>query len=367
MGAVQRIDGFQRRHAWAGFPLAAVYKFYDDQGGYLAALITYYGFLSVFPLLLLLVSVLGFVLHDNQHLQEQVLHSALRQFPVIGDQLGQNIRSFHGNSFAVGVGVVASLYGTLGVAQAAQNALNKVWAVPRHARPDPFRSRLRSLSALALFGFGLIGTTALTALATDTSTFGSRLGLGLRVVVTVLSFGVNAVLLLLAYRVLTDRRVPSRAVARSAVESAMLWQGVQWTGTYYVRHQLRDASATYGLFGIVLGLITWIYLGALIFVFTAEVTSVRIGRLWPRSLLTPFTDNVRLSAADRRAYTSYATTETFKGFERIQVDFHQPDTEPAGPETGPETGPEDRRGNRLGKRPESGEGADGGPPRPVPR
>lgn len=107
------VDEFQRRHAWVGLPLAVLYKFVDDQGTYLAALITYYGFVSLFPLLLLLVSVLGFVLHGNPGLQQHVLHSALRDFPIVGDQIGQNVHSLHGNAFALMVGIVVSLVGGL--------------------------------------------------------------------------------------------------------------------------------------------------------------------------------------------------------------------------------------------------------------
>jgi len=81
MRVVQAIDGFQRRHRWAGFPLAVGYKYADDQGGFLAALITYYGFLSLFPGLLLLVTILGYALSGDADLQQRVLDSALANFP----------------------------------------------------------------------------------------------------------------------------------------------------------------------------------------------------------------------------------------------------------------------------------------------
>jgi len=109
------------------------------------------------------------------------------------------------------------------------------------------------------------------------------------------------------------------------VVAAVLWQALQELGTFYVGHELRGVSATYGLFGIVLGLLAWIYLGALLFVLCSEINVVRVQRLWPRSLLTLFTDNVRLTAGDRRAYRGYATTEQRKGFEIIDVDFDEPE------------------------------------------
>jgi YihY family inner membrane protein len=324
MGVLARLDGYQRRHRWAGLPLAVVYKFYDDQAAYLAALLTYYGFLSLFPLLLLLLAILGFVLHDNPHLQQQVLKSALSEFPVVGDQIGHNIHSFHGSGVAVAVGVAAGLYGALGVAQAAQLALNKVFAVPRHERPDPLRSRLKGLKFLLVLAVGLGVTTALSIAESAASLFGTRLAVGVRVAAVVLAVLLNATLLLVSYRLLTRRRLPLRLLYGTALGGACAWQVLQWGGSYYVGHVLRGTTATYGLFGIVLGLLAWIYLGALVYLVTAEIGAVRCMRLWPRSLLSPFTDRVHLSPGDQRAYRSYAATESFKGFEKITVHFDPP-------------------------------------------
>jgi uncharacterized BrkB/YihY/UPF0761 family membrane protein len=148
---VERLDDYQQRHRWVGLTLAVVYKFIDDQGTYLAALITYYGFVSLFLLLLLLlVTILGFALHGDPALQQQILHSALRDFPIIGDQNGQNIHSLHGSVPAVIIGILARLYGGLGVTQAGQHALDTVWAVPRAARPDTLRTLVRGLTLLVL-------------------------------------------------------------------------------------------------------------------------------------------------------------------------------------------------------------------------
>ena len=119
-----------------GFPIAVIYKFFEDQGPYLAALITYYGFLSLFPLLLLLASVLGFVLQDDPELQERILDSTLSQFPIIGQQLAEP-QGLRGSTVAVVVGGLVALYGAMGVAQALQNAVNVSWAVPRTTARTP--------------------------------------------------------------------------------------------------------------------------------------------------------------------------------------------------------------------------------------
>jgi YihY family inner membrane protein len=340
MDVLARLDAYQRRHRWAGLPLAVAYKFYDDQAAYLAALMTYYGFLALFPLLLFLVAVLSSVLSGNPQVQQALLNSALREFPVIGDQIVHNIRSFHGSPFAVAVGVAGSLYGALNVAQAAQHALNKIFAVPRHARPDPLRSRVKGLKFLSLLALGLCITTVLsTAAESAAGLFGARLAVGVRVAAVIGAVLINAALLVASYRVLIRRRLPLRTTYGAALAGACAWQLVLWGGTYYVGHVLRGATATYGLFGIVLGLLAWLYLGALIYLVTAEITAVRRMRLWPRSLLSPFTDRVHLSAGDQRAYRSYASTESFKGFEKITIHFDPPPHDETGAHPHEDTGP----------------------------
>ena len=312
-----------------------LYKFVDDQGNYLTAMITYYGFLSLFPLLLLLTSILGFALHDNPGLQEQVLDSALSRFPVLGQQLVENEQSLRGSAVAVAVGLLGGLYGSLGVAQAAQNAFNKVWAVPRGERPNPVKARLRSLLMLLIVGVGVIASTVLSGLSTVAERIGgTEVDAGLRVAALLASVALNVGLLTFAFWLLTARSVRTRDVLPGAVAAALIWQVLQAAGTYYLGTVLRNSTATYGLFGVVLGLLVWIYLAAFTVVLCAEVNAVRARRLWPRSLMTPFTDDVHLTRGDRRAYESYAETERHKGFQTVDVDFDQPPPEEDAPRRG---------------------------------
>jgi membrane protein len=334
MAMVSRIDAYQQRHRWAGLPLAVLYKFVDDQGSYLTAQITYYGFVSLFPLLLLLVTILSYVLEGSRHLQRQVLDSALAQFPVIGNQIATNIHSFHGSLLALAVGVLGSVYGGLGIAQATQQALNKVWAVPRNTRPNPVKARLRSLLLIGVGGATVVATTALSALSATANAYGASLGGLIRALATVLAVALNVALFIVAFRVLTARSVTIRQIRGGAIAAAIIWQVLQWTGAFLIGAKLKGATVTYGLFGLVLGMLLWIYLGALTVVICAEVNVVRAEGLWPRALLTPFTDKVQLTSGDRRAYASYPKTERHKGFERVDVDFDQPrQSEPETPES----------------------------------
>jgi len=325
MSLTAGLDRFQQAHPAAGFPLAVVYKFADDQGGYLAALMSYYGFLSLFPLMLLLVTLLGFVLQGDPQAQQRVLMSTLSQFPIVGDQIRNNVASLRGSGLGLTVGILGSLYGGVGVAQAGQNAMNVLWAVPRNRRPNPVKSRLRSLYAVLGLGTGVVLTTVLSGLFAAGSSFGRPLGAVATLLALSISVAGNTALFLLGFRFLTAQQVAFRHLVPGAVTAAVAWQALQAVGVFYVGNTLRNASQTYGLFGLVLGLLGWLYLGAFITVLAAELNVVRARRLWPRALLTPFTDDVTLTPADERNYASAARAQRSKGFETIDVSFNPDD------------------------------------------
>jgi membrane protein len=155
----------------------------------------------------------------------------------------------------------------------------------------------------------------------------------LRVGATMLAVAANIGLFTLAFRVLTASEVATRELLVGAVVAGVGWQVVQILGTYFVTHALKGSQEAYGVFGLVLGLIAWIYLLALVTVVATEINVVASRRLWPRALLTPFTDRVTLTSADERAYTDYAGSEQRKGFEVIDVGFepqaqHRTDPKP---------------------------------------
>jgi membrane protein len=323
---IDAVDHYQRTHRWIGFPIAVIYKYADDQGGYLAALITYYGFLSVFPLLLLLLTILGFVLVGDAHLRDSLVNSALAQFPVVGASLRTSIHAPASSNTGLAIGIVGTLYGSIGAAQATQHAFNKVWAVPRNERPNPLKSRLRSLILLGALGVGVLITTVASGLTTGAGSYGATLGTGVKIAGIVVVAVANVGLFMFAFRVLTAAEIPTRCLRLGAVIAGLGWEVIQLIGTYYVS-RLKGTQEAYGVFGAVLGLIAWIYLLAVMTVIAAEINVVSQRKLWPRSLLTPFTDNVHLTPADERTYASYAETERHKGFETVDVDFEAPPTE----------------------------------------
>lgn len=323
MTFVERLDRYQRDHGRAGLPVAVIYKFVDDQGSYLAALIAYYGFLSLFPLLLLLSTILNFFLEGDPELQRSVLDSALGQFPVVGDQL-TDPHGVSGSGIGLVVGILGTLYGGLGVAQAGQNAMNVMWRVPRNERPNPVQSRARSLVLLSVVGLSVLGTTGLSALSSSAEAFGASIGTGIKILLTLASLAVNAAVFTLGFRVATAREISWRCTVPGAAAAAVAWQLLQFGGTAYVGHVVKNSTVTNSVFALVLGLIAWIYLEALVVVLAVEYNAVRELKLYPRALLTPFTDDVDLTHADERAYTEQALAQRAKGFEDISVSFDPP-------------------------------------------
>jgi inner membrane protein YhjD len=320
MSLTARLDHFQRNRPGVGFALAVIYKFGDDSGTYLAALLTYYGFVSFFPLLLLFSTVLGFVLQGNPGLQHELLHSALQQFPVIGPQLATPDQ-LGGGVVGLVVGLLVSVYGGLGIAQAVQYAMNTAWAVPRHRRPNPFAARARSLLLLSTGGLAVLCTSVLSALGSSGGSFGAEFGTGWHVLLTGIAMVVNAVVFMLVFTLATPRELTIRQVAPGAIVAAVAWQLLQSFGGRYVGHVVKGSSAPNAVFALVLGLLAFFYLAAVAFVLCIEINVVRVDRLYPRALLTPFTDDVELTPGDEKVYADAARSQSAKGFERVEVRF----------------------------------------------
>jgi membrane protein len=264
---VNRFDRFQQRHAALAFPVAVYRKYADDRGGYLAALVTYYAFFSLFPLLLVAATVLGFVLRDHPGLQREIGNSVLGRLPIVGHDL--RVHALTGSGLALAVGLATSLWGGMSVFMAARDVADDIWGVPRR-RGGFLRTRGRALVLLLVLGGGALGTTALSVLGGG-SIAGSLLG--------------DFALFWVGSRLLTEGDVEWRQLAGGAAAAAAAWELLQLGGGVYVRHVLRMASNTYGTFAVVIGLLSFIYLAALVAVVVTEANVVAAKRLWPRSLI----------------------------------------------------------------------------------
>ena len=309
--ALRGVDRWQQRHTGAGFAFGVVKKFGDDRGGQLSALIAYYGFAALFPLLLLLTTVLGYTLHGDPGLQQRLLNSALADFPVIGDQLHSNVHSLGGSVPAVVLGSLGLLYGSLGIAQTLQFAMAQVWNIPGVKRPGYLPRLERSVALIAVLGIGLLASSTATGVVASVSA-GPAVTIG-GLAASVL---VNTGLYLACFRILTPREIRWRCLVPGCLIAGPAWTALQAFGGILVAHQLRHATAVYGLFGTVLGLLWWIYLGAQLTVYAAEVNVVAERRLWPRSLLQP-----PLTRSDRQVLDSIARQEERRPEQHVNSRF----------------------------------------------
>jgi YihY family inner membrane protein len=297
-----RVDGYQQRRPWLAFPVAVIKKFGEDRAGSHAALVAYYGFFSLFPLLLALVTLAGFLLRGNEELRQRVVSSALAQLPLVGSQLQENIHAISGSWIVVVIGLVGALWGGLGVIGAAQTGFDDVWDVPRRRRSPFLIARLRALVVLVVLGLFVVASATAAALSTSLGSTAVAAGIGVGA-----SALLNVAVCAAAFKLLTVADVGLRDVLPGAIVAGVLWTVLLAFGGVLIEHRIMGASDVYGFFAVVIGLLSWIYLTAQIMFFAAEINSVRVRRLWPRALFPPPEHD-----EDRRALTLQTDQEDLR-------------------------------------------------------
>ena len=276
---VDRADRGQQRHAVTAVPCAVVRKYSDDQAGRLTAQLSHSAFLSVFPLLLVLLTLVGIVLNGHRALQDDIIESALRQFPVVGPDLKNNIHELSTtNTVALVVGLVWLTYGSLRLSRNAQVMMARVWDVHRDDLPTFWHWLPRAVGFLVILGVGFLAGGALAGLGA----FG-RLGAASVVVGLAASLAVNVLMYWGGFAIVVRIPPGGGVLWPGAVIAGTAWTLLQFAGALLVNHQLRHLSNLYGTFATVLGLIWWLALVALITVLAAECNVVLTRRLWPRS------------------------------------------------------------------------------------
>lgn len=321
--AIRFVDRGQQRYRVLGFAFAINKKFSDDRGTQLVALLAYYGFMALFPAMLLLATILGYI--GNERISKNVLGDTLRQFPVLGDQIGrQAAHPITGNALALVVGIVGLVYGMLGVAQIAQHAMAQVWNVPGVDRPGYLPRLARGLLFFVILAISVVGGSALSGLIT----LAGR-ALWARLALLLASVATSVVTYIAVFRVLTPKEVATRKLIPGAILGGVAWTILLTAGTALVQHQLRHAQALYGTFGLVLGLLAWLYLAAEIALYGAEINVVLFRHLWPRSIVQP-----PLTEADEEVLGAIALQEERRPEQEVHVEFRSEesaaDREPPG-------------------------------------
>lgn len=278
---VRRLDAYQRRHRFLAFPYAVIKKYGEDGAGQHAALLTYYAFLSLFPLLLVLTTLTEIIVGRHSHLETAVVNSITSYFPLLGNQLSVHIHSLHHSGWALVAGILFTLYGTRGLADAFQGGVQHIWQVPKSQRAGFPKSTLSSLGIVIVGGLGFI-------LASVSAGLASAAGHGLAF--RGLSIAVNLFILFWLFTVLINfclpRHVSLKEIRIGAFSAALGLVILQSLGSYVLARELKHLDALYSYFAVALGLLFWIYLQAQVLYYAVEIAVVSSRRLWPRSLDT---------------------------------------------------------------------------------
>jgi YihY family inner membrane protein len=304
--AKRKVDELQQRRRPVAFLAAVLRKSQDDQAGIRASLMTHFILVSVFPLALFVVTIIGIVLRDDPAGQKRLYESFLVQIPVIGPQIESSLGRLPGSGFALLVGILGLLFGSFGMANSAQETMAIVWQQPRLRWPRGPRRLVRSVLTIAVIGIPTVVNLAVAWAAGDAMRGASNgpllapeLILG-AVGILLLTYGFA----LLLFRAVTPGVVPARALLPGAALFAVVWTVLSNAGGVLLNSQMQRSSQLYGFFGTIISFIFWMYLTTYALVLAAEVNVVRHLRLWPRSFFPP-----PLTDADRYVLEGLARLE----------------------------------------------------------
>ena len=309
---LERLDDLQRRHRWLALPFAVFKRYGEDHGGWLGALISYYGFFSLFPLLVVFVTIATWALGSRPELLQAILEALWSKVPFASSleaNVEQQVRQIGTNGWATIISVLVLLWGALGVARVVQDSVNTVWGVARFRRPGFLPKVLRSLAVIALLGLGLIASGVAAGL-TVTVQFPIA-GLVLTALVNVV---LGAAVTLAVYRLSIAQPVSLLELLPGAVVMAVGGYGLTLIASVYVKHVVARTSGAFGPFATTIGLLAYVSLTVQVFVYATEVNVVRAKRLWPRSLTgrnlgDPDARAIRLTLRRERLLSQQQLTE----------------------------------------------------------
>lgn len=311
---LNKLDTFQRTRRFVRFGFAVIKKHGEDEAGYQAALMTYYGFLSLFPLLLVLTTLVKVMLGSNTALRDKIINGVTNYFPFISSELQDSVHGLGGNGLALVAGLLGTIYGARGVADVLRHTINHVWEVPRVERPGFPASLFKSLQIIIVAGFGLVLVPVISGYLSAVG-HGPLVWLLSGVLTLSLLFGIFLFLI----QTSLPKRQPFNAIWPSSFAAAVGLGILQSFGGFLLTKQLKHLDSLYGTFALVLGLLFWMYLQAQVIIYALEAGSVRALGLYPRSLLQ---DN--LTPADNKAFRLYANRNHLHNSVATQQTTHAP-------------------------------------------
>ncbi|HSX47622.1 MAG TPA: YhjD/YihY/BrkB family envelope integrity protein [Patescibacteria group bacterium] len=276
---INKINTVQENHRFFAFTVAVIKKYSDDSAGQQAALLTYYGFLSLFPLLLILTTLTDVVLGKNLEIQRTVLNGLTNYFPLLGSQLSTHVHRINAGGLALFAGILFTLYGTRGVANTFRFAMYKIWRIDKK-HMDTFPLTLyKSISLVIIGGFGFILASVIAGLTSSS---------GHGIVFKSLSILVDIIVLFWLYNFLINFSLPKHItfddIWVGAIFAACGLVILQALGNLIIAKELKRLDALYSYFAVALGLLFWIYLQTQVLLYSIEIAVVKSQKLWPRSL-----------------------------------------------------------------------------------
>jgi uncharacterized BrkB/YihY/UPF0761 family membrane protein len=304
------IDGWQRASRSVGLIYAVIKKFGDDDANQFVVALGWYGFVAIYPLLLVVITIFGFI--GAASLGHQIV-STLHEFPVVGSQFNpeHSSKSLQGSGVGLAIGLIGLIYGAQGVTQTVQQAMARVWNVSVVDRPGFVPRLARSLGALTLIGGAFVLNAAAGTFVTNTD-----VNIAIRGPAFVGMLLLNAMLYFTVFRVATPGRVAASDLLPGAALASLGFTLLITIGSGLVQHQLRHSSATYGQFGLVIGLVGFLFLLAKISLYGAELNPVVTRHLWPRGML-----NGDPTEADNQVLSDIAHQSRRRDDQRIGVGF----------------------------------------------
>jgi YihY family inner membrane protein len=309
MGFKERIDGFQQRHRVPGVTFATFKKYSEDQSSNLAAMIAFWAFFSIFPLMLALITILGYVLPAGT--RTNVLQHVASYFPLLD---ASTLHGLTGSWWPVLVGLLTALWSGMSVTKTTEQAFNSVWEIKMVDRPGFVDKLKHSLLALFTIGVGLVVSLIISGFVTGSAS-GVNLGWWSRGIGWAISIALDIGIFIAAFRLLTAKDVGVRDVLPGAILSGVVFWILQGISSYIISNRLHSAQSTYGNFATVIVMLWWFYLQAQVTLLGAQLNVVLKERLHPRSLGAPSTE------ADQRALEAYAQEATYHESEEVQARF----------------------------------------------
>ena len=283
-GLLARIDVFQRRHRTTGFTYAVVKRYYEDHGPWLGSLISYYGFFSLYPAVIVLVTVSTWLFSDRPDVLQRILEGLWSRVPFADSGAAQaevekRISTFGTNPWVLVLSLLVTLWGALGVVRVLQDGVNTIWGVARFRRPGILRKIVRAYALIVLLGLSLVGSTVVAGISLT-----AELPWGGVVLVSIANLAFTVGVALAVYHLAIATPVTTRVLLPGAAVIAIGSYIVTLVGGLYIKNVVTRMSGLYGPFASTIGLLAYVSLIVQIFVIGTEVNVVRAKRLWPRSM-----------------------------------------------------------------------------------